>query len=93
MKINVGKWLRRQVFRGEPVTLANFARLAAGKLGYESDGDDTVWLVRMGRDLAEGRLTAAEVKEVLDIEAQRVLAAETRKVRDWLEEILRTISN
>lgn len=36
MKINIGKWLRRQVFGGEPVTLKSTLELAVEAAGYDT---------------------------------------------------------
>jgi len=91
MKINVGKWLRRQVFAGKPVTAENTFLLMAGKLGYKTD-DISEAVLSIAWDLYVGDLTAKELRETLDYEAQRILLVEGQKWRERIEVLLNAVT-
>ena len=90
MKINIGKWLRRQVFGGKPVTPESTFLLLVNKLGYDTDNiNDAV--ISMALDLYTGQLTAKEIRETFDYESQRILLAEGQKWRERIEVLLNAI--
>lgn len=86
MKINIGKWLRRQVFSGEPVTIGNFVSLIGGQLGY-SESDTRILLLQMARDVQDGRLTRHTIEEKTDAVVREQLRREAGKWADALSEL------
>lgn len=87
MKINIGKWLRRQVLGNKPVTIGNTLQEVAHQLGY--DGPD--WAAQIAMDLATGRVKAADIKARMDAQAQLVLANELRRVWAQLDNAILTL--
>ena len=90
MKINIGKWLRRQVFGGKPVTAESTFLLLVNKLGYKTD-DISDAVISIALDLYTGDLTATEIRETLDYESQRILLVEGQKWRERIEVLLAAI--
>ena len=91
MKINIGKWLRRQVFGGKPVTPESTFLLLVNKLGYDKD-DISDAVISIALDLYTGQLTGKELRETLDFESQRILLAEGQKWRERIEVLLNAIT-
>lgn len=91
MKINIGKWLRRQVFGGKPVTPESTFLLLVNKLGYDTD-DISDAVISIALDLYTGQLTAKEIRETLDFESQRILLAEGQKWRERIEVLLNAVT-
>lgn len=91
MKINIGKWLRRQVFGGQAVTPENTFLLCANKLGYRTD-DINDAVISMALDLYTGQLTGKEIRETLDYESQRILLVEGQKWRERIEVLLNAVT-
>lgn len=91
MKINLGKWLKRQVFGGQPVTAESTFLLLAGKLGYKTD-NITDAAIAMALDLYTGQLTGKEIRETLDYESQRILLVEGQKWRERIEVLLNAVT-
>lgn len=79
MKIDPVKWLRRQAFHGEPVTLENTLKLVLGKLGYSSFEGIVLALMT-------GETTAAKLKKMLDEQARETLKVELLKSLEKLQE-------
>lgn len=91
ISINPGKFLRRQVFGGKPVTPESTFLLLAGKLGYDTDNiNDAV--IRIALDLYTGQLTGKELRETLDFESQRILLSEGQKWRERIEVLLNAVT-
>lgn len=86
MKINIGKWLRRQVFSGEPVTIGNFVSLIGSQLGY-SESDTRILLLQIARDVQDGRLTRATLEDKTDAIVREELRREAGKWADALFEL------
>ena len=91
MKINIGKWLKRQVFGGAPVTAESTFLLLVNKLGYKTD-DINDAVISMALDLYTGDLTAKEIRETLDYESQRILLVEGQKWRERIEVLLNAVT-
>ena len=91
MKINIGKWLRRQVFGGKPVTPESTFLLLVNKLGYDTD-DINDAVISIALDLYTGQLTAKEIRETFDFESQRILLAEGQKWRERIEVLLNSVT-
>lgn len=62
MRINIGKWLRRQVFGGEPVTLRNAGRVVLNRDRIR----DAV------ERMAEGRAGVDEVVAAIEAELREL---------------------
>ena len=90
MKINLGKWLRRQVFGGKAVTPESTFLLLVNKLGYDTD-DISDAVISIALALYTGQLTGKELRETLDFESQRILLAEGQKWRERIEVLLNAI--
>ena len=90
MKINIGKWLRRQVFGGKPVTPESTFLLLVNKLGYDTD-DINDAVISIALDLYTGQLTGKEIRETFDFESQRILLSEGQKWRERIEVLLNAI--
>lgn len=86
MKINVGKWLRRQVFSGQPVTVGNFISLVGGQLGY-AETDTRILLLQIARDVQEGRLTQQTIQDKTDAIVREELRREAKKWADALYDL------
>ena len=91
MKINLGKWLKRQVFGGQPVTPESTFLLLVNKLGYDTD-DINDAVISIALDLYTGQLTAKEIRETFDFESQRILLAEGQKWRERIEVLLNAVT-
>ena len=90
ISINPGKFLRRQVFGGQPVTPESTFLLLVNKLGYDTD-DISDAVISIALDLYTGQLTGKELRETLDFESQRILLAEGQKWRERIEVLLNAI--
>ena len=91
ISINPGKFLRRQVFGGKPVTPESTFLLLVNKLGYDTD-DISDAVISIALDLYTGQLTGKELRETLDFESQRILLAEGQKWRERIEVLLNAVT-
>lgn len=91
MKINIGKWLKRQVYRGQPVTVGNTIRLVGGVLDYQEQ-DPGITLLQMAQDAQSGRLTADYLRDKTDEIIREQLAEEAAKWADALHQLYKLAS-
>ncbi|MCC6821469.1 MAG: hypothetical protein IT579_12115 [Verrucomicrobia subdivision 3 bacterium] len=88
MKINIGKWLRRQVFGGEPVTLKTTLELAVEAAGYDS-AEELLGALASGK--TTGDAVARSVVESARRELVEELARLITRAQSGLEALQRSL--
>lgn len=79
MKINIGKWFRRQVFGGEAVTLGSSLELIANVAGYRNMNEVALALI-------SGSVTGNELAKRLGEHSRGVLLKELKASLETLQE-------
>ena len=87
MKINIGKWLRRQVFGGEPVTINNLYDLVAAIRSDPALRESLEAKIKreilLGLDLEAAQATLTEMAPKHKLQIAAIVNRVQQAITDW----------